>query len=90
MSTLATLLESADYPVYVIAVTLSTGQSFTYTWLCQSSLPGAIDDGAAMAAAQSIRSFFNGGANGQLPAGTTITAMTITRATENSQQRILV
>jgi hypothetical protein len=79
-------VQSLDYPVYRVDVTLSTGQLFSYFMVFNSGLPGNADDLAVMACARAIKSA-DWGAAPQMPAGTTATAVTVTRATEQTASR---
>jgi hypothetical protein len=81
-------VQNLDYPVYKVDVTLSTGQSFSYFMVFNSGLPGNADDLAVMACARTIRNADWSAAPG-MPAGTTATAVTVTRAVEQTGSRSL-
>lgn len=81
-------VQNLDYPVYKVDVALSTGQTFSYFMVFNSGLPGNADDQAVMACARAIKNA-DWGAVQQMPAGTTATAVTVTRATEQTASRSL-
>jgi hypothetical protein len=83
---LTNILNRADYPVYRVDVDLSTGQSFSYAMIFNSGLPAQADDAAVMACATTLKNLDWGTVAGN-PPGTTATAVRVTRAVEQQNQR---